>query len=238
MLAGAVMITLFTQCKKCEEHQVGFVKPSPDCLSINPYSGNEFLIYKNSAGDSVLFNKGIRGNSTENKYQYYSTAEYHECRGDYYIIESNNTTFKSINKLWEFSINLTFGYYYHFPPTDTIIQFQMYTDRNNHVKGLSHRDLVFGKDTIYNSTTLFDTGYVFHKTLTLGQTTYNNIYEILLTSDSGAEFDIALKEYYSITYGLVGFSTFYGENWFLVKKGDNIFSLPNETSNRHTGQGG
>lgn len=212
-LACSFFLILFTQCNKCEQHQSGNLTLTPDDLTINPYTGNELIIFKNLNGDSAVFGQGSRIKTIETQYQY-AAGENNGCRGDYVELESNSTTFKSINTLWRFSIMLSFEYHFSDNSSSRFISFRMSSDQTQNYHGYSDRDLKYDVDTLYNRIYLTDTAYQFHRTLTLGQKSFNNVYEIKLIGSPVSD-ELATCLYYSITEGIVGFITNRDENWYL-----------------------
>jgi hypothetical protein len=212
-LVCSFFLILFTSCNKCEQHQTGFLTLTPDDLTINPYTGNELIIFKNLNGDSAVFDQGNRIKTIETQYQY-APWENNGCRGDYVELESNNTTFKSINTLWKFSIMLSFDY--HFPDNGSarFISFKMSSDQTQNYHGYSDRELKYDVDTLYNRIYLTDTAYQFHRSLTLGKNSFNNVYEIKLIGYLVSD-ELAIILYYSIPEGIVGFITNRNENWYL-----------------------
>ena len=87
-----LLLILFSSCYKCEQQQTATLRFTNDELKINPYSGNELLIFKDINGDSIAFPKGVRDTRNMRIYQYdYEAAKFdhHGCQGDYFDSDIN-----------------------------------------------------------------------------------------------------------------------------------------------------
>ncbi len=70
----------------CRSKLIDTIKFTPDELSVNPYTGNEELVFVDNNGNTVTYGNGHRK---------INTMEIDKCKGgccDYYMVESSNIT--------------------------------------------------------------------------------------------------------------------------------------------------
>ena len=213
-----------TNCYKCEQNQVANLKFTQDELKINPYTGNEVLIFKNSNADSIVLPKGYRDSEISEIYKYdYETAklDHHGCQGDYYYRETNYFSTQQNNPEAGLTIDLYFLYQLSNPTSEKLFDMFIYT-KNTTFCGFSGR-YQFNVDTlknysVYSTIPDHDSIAAFHSLFVINNKVYTNVYELHCQNK-----DTRFPEYYSLAYysikdGLVGFKTNYGTTWYLDSK--------------------
>jgi hypothetical protein len=85
-----VFLIYCTSCKKCTQSELVNLKFTTEDLNVNPYSQNEWLVFKNLSGDSIIFLHGKRATDSFTYYQYPDNQYDHGCTGNYYIILINS----------------------------------------------------------------------------------------------------------------------------------------------------
>lgn len=210
-----ILASFFYSCNKCPEKKVGEYRFTSEELQINPYNGNEGLLFKNLTGDSVSLTVGDRSSGMIKVFTIY--VDDGECNGNYTLVETNNTVISSNDDSLQFTIFLRFfpepsvpGFYKSMR-VEAKIQ-----DLNK--KTISSVSVTFEQDKItgYDSGSGSNEDLLFHKSLTLGAKHFSDVYEfeVHLWSQTGNNW--VSKMYYSIQQGIVGFSTHQNELWYLV----------------------
>jgi hypothetical protein len=199
----------FSGCNKCTEKQSGSYKFTDRELQIIPYSGPETLIFLNLSGDTMHFQAGERVSSM---IQDYPNRE-DECKGNYYLLENNTIDISSGNNSWLFSLTL---YVTPTPTSDVyskIIEFEASVPAQRKTT-LSDAFLLFEQDSIMRYQSASGPELIFHDSLTIGSKIFTNVYEINLIREYNNSTDWVDKIYYTISQGIVGFSTHRSELWY------------------------
>jgi hypothetical protein len=194
-----IISILITQvcCNKCKTKTEGPYTLSTVDLSMIPYRGNETLVYKNLAGDSVTF-IGVKRYSridhgdtlrkeeplcavAEWQYEWnFSTFSY-SANGDMWVGESNNRN-RRIFEIWfEFHTPIDFWY-------DNIVSINSgnFYCNNNQIAPID--------------------------SLLIGNNKYYSVFEFYYNGCSKPALPII---YYTIAQGIVGFKTTNSDYWYL-----------------------
>ncbi|GEM_PF-1372823 len=198
LLSGMVSIFLFTECHRCHGTQQPSLSFSQEDLNINPYSGKEELIYKDSINDSIVFFG--TGRATEQAFNYSSDPDgdelmlYH-CFGDTYYCDWNHTYFKTTSNGY-IELDLNFSNYFR---TGTIEKYLTFTINNgNPLIFYCYDSFCFNNDSIFKrSQSTNDSVSAYYVSLHIGNKTFYNVYKL------SCQYGNYL--YYSIKDGLVGF---------------------------------
>jgi len=212
----SLIAVIFTLTNCCDSHLLEDIRFTQKDLNINPYQGTEHLVFKRISGDSMTFSSGNRGSKYTNRYQKRSYGNSHACLGDYVNLESNNTSFQSIDNLLRFNIMLYFDYFVTTPECKKVILLESHSDPNKlNSTAFSSGVAYFNNDTIYNRRGTFgDSLYTYYHSINLGPKNFYNVYEVYLE----AQFLSSVTTlYYSRKEGIVGFNTQQGEKWYLDK---------------------
>ncbi|MFZ4523168.1 MAG: hypothetical protein ACOYNC_15765 [Bacteroidales bacterium] len=210
------MLCLLTGCTKpCKQSQVANFTFTQDDLGINPYSGQESLLFMNQFGDSCVFPKGNRGNKGEVTYEIdYETAKeyYNHCQGDYFYHEYNFWETHNTANNSRLDIYLSFAYTFSNPVSDKL--FTTYLILGDPADYNFHGTFKFNHSNLFNYTPpgsyLEDSIVSYHDSLLIGTRYFQNVYELFSHNSTIA--------FYSIKDGIVGFNTTDGAKWFLNKK--------------------
>jgi len=202
----------FYGCSKCPEKQVGNYKFTVKELQINPYNGNEILLFRNLLQDSIQF---LVGDRQSDIIKVYSIYEEGDCKGNFTSVETNNTLICSNPNTWQFSIFLRFF------PNPTISGFYKSITlaaviREQNKNSNSQTSVIFEKDSITGYDYYWPYGdLIFHKSLTLGSKSFTDVYEIELKLQDATINKWVNKIYYNIKKGIVGFSTNLNVIWYV-----------------------
>ena len=213
---------IFSQCKRCEPNQVGSFTFTQDELRINPYSGNEILIFKELNGYTIYFPPGVRKTENWRGYEYdYETAKiYHNgCQGDFY--DSQNDWMEKIDSSDKsrFDITLQFRYTMNKPSYDKGFMMYFWIKVPKLYCFLGHFN--FEVDTLLNyknkssSSYSSDSVVAFHTTWEVGPKVFNNVYELFCKNPDSRDTAWISTAYYCLKEGLVGFKTTFGRTWYL-----------------------
>ena len=210
LLILAVIIAL-TNC--CSSHMRADLHFTQSDLNINPYKGSEQLVFRSLTGES--FNIAIRGRykNGSDMYGYKDYSDKNKCKGDYYYTERDETGFSNVGS-WLFSIILSFDYTLNNQVYDKSIEFMV--DLKNGAPA-SYSEAHFNSDTIYDKYPSRDSVYIFHKSITLGPKSFENVYELFLYRSLNLDGEWATTLYYTIKEGIVGFNTDLGNKWYLAQ---------------------
>jgi len=180
-------------------------------LNINPYKGNEQLVFRSLTGES--FNIAIRGRykNRNEMYGYKDYSDRNKCKGDYYYSERDETGFNNVGS-WLFSIILSFDYTLDNPVYDKTIEFMVVLENG---ASPSYSVAHFNPDTIYDKYPSRDSVYLYHKSITLGPKSFEKVYELFLYRSLNLNGDWATSLYYTIKEGIIGFNTNLGKKWYL-----------------------
>ena len=214
-----IVICFFsTGCNKCTEHKIAVLQFTPKEQLINPYNGHEALIFRNLNGDSInLIGQGRSSNFT-NRHEHI-VGNSSDCPGDFISMERDLTVFLSKDNLWQFVIILSYDFSFTDLKSDNTLLFDEYTLPLEKNPSISGAQINFETDTIFdNYYNHRDTLLQFHKSISLGLKTFNDIYEILLVEQIYGNGVWATTLYYSIKQGIVGFRTTEDELWYLDNK--------------------
>ena len=110
-----VTLSLLHSCGKCRTKDTGDYYFSSSDLSILPYSGNEILVYKNSAGDSIRLTGVNRYSKMEQGYT--SQEGEMDCPETTFKYETNTTNFNGNdgNYIWfKLTKNIAIKNSFHF----------------------------------------------------------------------------------------------------------------------------
>ena len=218
-----VIVSLsFSSCKKCVQNKVIDLKFTQDELRIDPYSGNERLVFIGSTGDSVLFHNGSRLNNHNVIYQYsYETAKVDNngCQGDYFGADDDQMMMFDDTLKSNLYIFLNFLYSLEIPTSDKL--FELAFGYNKQPLYYFEGKFKFNVDTLMNikTTNLYykDSIVAFHPTWKPGPNLFFNVYELYSHKPDPRETEWISTAYYSIKEGLVGFKTTFGTTWYLKK---------------------
>lgn len=192
---------VFVACYKCHEKQYPTQTLSDQDLNINPYSGNETLIFSDSSGESIIF---IGSTRKTNQLRYFANdsdgidAVQHNCFGDYYYCDVNSTVFDNTSTNDYFKLDLLFSDQFKTKSLEKIISFAMIS-QNPHVH-FANEGFCFDADSIFNSSSYpYNNVIAYFNSYKLGNQIFNKVYK--LRGQSGNYF------FYSIKDGLLGFVT-------------------------------
>jgi len=228
-LQKAILLVLFigllslvlSNCKKsCEQNQVVDLKFSQEDLKINPYSGNEELIFKNLTGDSLILSKGRRLNDRYIEYSisYEDAKLYHNgCQGDYFWADKNGTFFQTFpdDSITSLDITLSFLYSFDNPTSKKNINLFFFHGRNN--SGFEV-NLEFRNDSLFKYPGKPDSIVAYHNQIMIGTKTFSGVYELYCPNGDPRNLEWFKIAYYSITDGYLGFLSNLGQLWYLERK--------------------
>jgi|WetSurMetagenome_2_1015567.scaffolds.fasta_scaffold239593_1 hypothetical protein len=221
-----LLLLAVTGCNKhCEQNQVINLRFTDNELKINPYSGEETLIFKTTDEDSIAFYSGIRMVDTYRSYTYdYETAKiYHDgCQGDFFQAESNNLIKEdSINPNY-LSITLRFCYELKKPNSEKEFGLFFYIKAPqllcfNAIYNFQEDTLIQYRPYSVNYPRR-DSIVSYNPVITIGQKEFYNVYELYSRNPDPRDTAWISIAYYNFVDGLVGFKSSYGQTWYLYKK--------------------
>jgi hypothetical protein len=189
-------------------------------LKINPYTGTEILVFKDTIGDSLCFIcEGRLSSYNHYIYEHYDPESYSGCMGDYYKLEQNTTHFYGGA---DYSgINIDIGIGNPFLETKKYIDiYVFYQDTKNWSFGCNFN---FDSLSLINVTPPaygYDPGGLvlcFNDSLSVGNIIHYSVFTLLQTNGPPLSSESNLKTvYYSIKKGIVGFKTDEGHLWYLA----------------------
>ena len=194
----------------CDDKLINELTFKQDDLKINPYNGSEQLYFKNSNGLTKTFSSGSRTSVMETIYQNWTQNEERRCKGDYFHIEFNTTTFSSSDDSLRFLITL------YFSKNSLTQKLIVLRSEDIHVLVASgERGSYFDNDTIYNNGPSWpDSSYTYHSSFDIGPKNFKNVYEFHLVAQY---LSTVFKFYYSKNDGIVGYETQHQGTWYLDK---------------------
>jgi len=215
-----LLLLVISSCNKCVQHEIATLKFSQNDLSINPYSGNEILIFKNLNNDSIVLAKASRGTEGYTRYQidYEEAKEYHHnCQGDYFTSETNWTEFGTIpdDSITSVRINLDFNYTLNNPTSDKNIWLFFYHGNDNSGFWGNYK---FNNDSIINYSKKTDSIVAYHTQINIGPKVFNNVYELYAHNEDDRNQEWFSIAYYSIKEGFCGVKSNFGKVWYLDRK--------------------
>jgi len=195
----------FVQCKRCHDKFIGELDFTPTDLNIVPYNGAVKLIFKDSLGDSIIYQGTGRHSDIINPYH----ETYHDdpCFGDYYTYEQNYTDFYSNGSDGEIRIYLTRYFKTAFSSPEGK-SFDLSISYNKSGSYFFNSSFYF--DDLKLSEFRDNTIMAINDTLQLGPKTFYSVYTL---DDGYTNLNIA---YYSVSEGLVGFKSNDGHLWYLA----------------------
>ena len=216
----AVFVIWFSSCRKCVQHQIADLKFTPKDLSINPYTGNEILIFKNLNGDSIVLSKGVRKLERYTRYQYDNETaklDHHGCQGDYFTADEDRSGFNTNpdDSITSFLINLNYLYTLDNPNSDKIIWLLFHQGNNNSGFWGNFR---FNDDSLFNYPAKIDSIVAFHNQINIGPKSFTNVYELYGHNEDTRNPEWFSTAFYSVTDGFCGVKSNFGQIWYLFKK--------------------
>jgi len=213
-----VFLIYCTSCKKCTQSELVNLKFTTEDLNVNPYSQNEWLVFKNLSGDSIIFLHGKRATDSFTYYQYPDNQYDHGCTGNYYIMETDQTDFytSSGSSSPYLGIKLGFNYSFNDPTLGKFIYLEFFSP----TVGISgfYGFYSFEKDSIFNLPPKYDTIVKKHNQITIGRRSFTNVYELYALNREKINNEWFSNAYYSIDEGFCGFKTNSGIIWYLDRK--------------------
>jgi hypothetical protein len=208
---------IFIQCHKneCKSEYLGDVRFTETDLKINPYKGTERLVFKDSIGDSICYDSGVRySNYNLPIYEYFDLNNPEACRGDYYELERNYAQFNEVESTGFIKIVLNFDnpFIYH----EKSINLQI--DFGHNPSWYFNCEFDFDSLEIFESARHYPTGSIlsYNDSIIIGPITCYSVY-VLMQNSEPVNVENLKTVYYSINNGIVGFKTVQGHLWFLVK---------------------
>jgi len=213
-----IFFVYFSSCKKCTQNELSNLKFTTEDLSINPYTPNELLVFKNLTGDSIVFPQGKRDTYSSTYHQNPDADYNHTCPGNYYSKETNQTDFYTNSGAFSPYLGITLGFDFSFnnPTSEKSIFLEIFSPTVS-ISGF-YGSYLFDNDSIFNYSKKFDTIVAKHLHIMIGPRTYTNVYELYAINVEGINPEWFSIAYYSIEEGFCGFKTNYGNIWYLDRK--------------------
>jgi hypothetical protein len=204
--------------KKCEKENIGNVTFTSNDLKIEPYTGNETLMFLDSLKDTIIYVPEI-GLQASGKYDYMSgytsqnPNDNNQCTGNYYYSEVTGTHFSGKDPS-------NFGIWFDLRFSGSLF--------NKNLKKII--DIVVGykdyNDWFFDQTYYFDglnlqqptepnnSSLSFKDSLKIGPKKFHSVYILKQIQDP---YKLANLQYvyYTIKEGIVGFKTKDGHTWYL-----------------------
>jgi len=201
----------------CINHERAKLTFTQGDRSIIPYVGNETLIFKDTLGDSIVFEKGSRKISSNVEYQYTldEAQEHNDCQGDYFTVEKDETKFyaREVNAYLQFFI--TNSYTFDYPESIKYIYIAFVPDSiEMHFSALCK----FNNDSLFPYPNNHDSIVNFFNEVTIGPKTFSNVYELYTSHIPHNTKEWYIRAYYSTIDGMVGLRTNKGRLLFLASK--------------------
>jgi len=201
----------------CDSHMIEDLHFSANDLTINPYLKNDKLFFSDQTGNTVTITIYSRARNAGHIYPYHDYDNPNKCKGNYFNSERDETKTSSTGS-WNFTLDLSFDYYFNNPVYDKSIEIDLTLDKANTSGSMTFSLAHFNGDTIFAKHPTFDTVYIYHDSLTLGPRSYFKVYELVLHFSSVRNDEWATNLYYTIKEGVIGFNTNTGKKWYLLSK--------------------
>jgi len=143
-------------------------------------------------------------------------GSYEECDRYYNLYELNVTRIDSKDNLWEFIITLSSYQIFQGGAYYKGIGFAERINPNQSNLEVASIGLLYKNDSIYDRHGSSCPPIFFHKLISLGTNSYNDIYEITFCSEYLGPNLWVKTIFYSVKQGLVGFRTSKNDLWSLV----------------------
>jgi hypothetical protein len=206
----AALLSLFTSCHKCHDKEYSPLHFSQEDLKINPYSGNETLVFTDVYGDSVVLPGQGRSGDKELNYSNDPDGDdllLYRCYGNYYYADVNYCQFATQGNNAYFEVNLYFTNEFRQSALEKLIRLNLDTHDPNANSGFMI--LAFDGDSIFNSRVYpNDSVLGYEDTMHLGNYLYHKVYKLGKPEN---------YLYYSVLEGLVGFRTV-GDTLFCLSR--------------------
>ncbi len=221
-----VVIVMLSNCSNnskenlqpCIHHERAKLTFTQGDRSIIPYSGNETLIFKNTSGDSIVFEKGSRniGFNVEYQYTLHEAQEHNNCTGDYITVEKDQTDFYASVGKAHLQFFFTNSYTFDYPES---IKYFLLSFVPDTVEMNFTAFYKFSNDTLFPYPDKNHDSIVnFHNQLTIGPKTFLNVYELYAKQIPPHAAEWYIRAYYSTIDGLVGLRTNFGRLLYLDRK--------------------
>lgn len=186
-------------CDNCNTTDEGDFKLANEDLQIVPYNGTETLIFKNPAGDSVVFYGAGRHSNLDQRYR---SCDYNtDCCDFVYYIEIERTIFAASNN--------SRMYFRLERERDSFNNFGISISCSDNLVFNFFENYKFNSNGIFCSTSSI---IVTNDTLTIAGKEFYSVYEFKRNNCNTPELPIV---YYSLTQGIVGFKTIENVEWYL-----------------------
>jgi hypothetical protein len=219
------LLFLVTSCHKpCTQAQVADLRLTANDLKINPYSGEEILIYKTLNEDSVYFPSGVRKTESHVSYTYDSESaklDHDGCQGNYFQAQ-DNWMIKN-DSLSDSRLDITLGFRYTLREPKTDKGFGLYFWIMGPQLLCFWGSYNFQEGALLNYTTAStnpsyrDSIVSYNPVISIGPKEFYNVYELYCQNPDDRDTAWISIAYYNLTDGLVGFKTTYGKTWYLDK---------------------
>jgi hypothetical protein len=217
-----VLLILAACNKPCNQHQVAELRFTPEDLTINPYKGDEVLVFKSPAGGSVYFPAGQRKTENEIFYEYDTESakiDHDGCQGDYYTTQYDWMVKSAVGIESRLDINLNFHYTMEKPRKGTGFTLYFWIKDPGLLCFWANYDFKPGilmNDSIWTRYPGYtDSIVALHPVLHLGPREFSDVYELYGHNPDHRDTAWICTAYYSIAQGLVGFKTTGGKTWYL-----------------------
>ena len=199
----------------CDSHMIEDLHFSTNDLTINPYSKNDQLFFRDQTGNTFTITILSRNRNVGQIYPYHDYSDPNKCKGNYFNSERDETSTTSTGP-WYFTLTLSFDYSFNNPVYDKSITIAVNHPAAYNVTSISYSLAHFNGDTIYGNYPSIDTVFIYHNSITLGPKSYYNVYEFI-SHYSNHNDEWATNLYYTIKEGIVGFNTNLGKKWYLAE---------------------
>jgi hypothetical protein len=215
-------LSILSSCNKepCDESAVANLILTESDRKINPYSGNEVLVFKNMNNDSFEMNLGAKKSGTHVQYRYAQdyADQYHDgCQGNYFTSDYEYFSVRSSNDSNLIMINLGNSYSFDYPTSNKKV-FLFFDTKDS--KGWCFAGTFnFSNDSLIdNPKNNYDSIVAFHDQIVIGPKSFKNIFELYTPCPSPRCTEWFCTAYYSITDGFVGLRSNFGKIWYLDEK--------------------
>lgn len=204
--------------EKCNQNEIANLTFTNEDRSIIPYTGNETLIFKNTLGDSIVFEKGLKQISSNVEYQYtrHEALGNNDCQGDYITSEKDEIEFHA--SFGKGSLRIYFSNSYSFDHQISIkyIDFILMPTDTLELAFLARFE--FSNDTLFNYPNSKDSIVAYHNQITIGPKSFSDVYELYTCYIPLESPEWYKTAFYSTKDGLIGLRTNYGRLLYLDSK--------------------